>query len=164
MHQAQKGEQWHFGMKAHRGADAQSGLVPTLVTTAAHAGDVTQVHALLHGKERIAFGDAGYRGVEKREENPTPDVNGQVALRPGKRCALPDNELGRIEEKLEKLKASVRAQVETPFHTIKNIFQMKKVRYRGLLKNTTQLLTLFGLANLLMAKRRILALHAQGAS
>ena len=164
MHQTKKGNQWHFGMKAHIGADAESGLVHTLVTTAAHTHDVTQAHALLHGKERIAFGDAGYQGVEKREENQTPDVKWHVALRPGKRRSLPENELGRIEEKIEKLKASMRAKVEHPFHIIKNIFQLKKVRYRGLVKNTTQLLTLFGLANLLIAKRRILALHAQGAS
>jgi IS5 family transposase len=162
-HPTQKGNQWHFGMKAHMGADAQSGLVHTLVTTAANTHDVTQAHALLHGKERIAFGDAGYQGVEKREENRTPDVKWHVAMRSGKRKALPDNELGRIEEKIEKLKASVRAKVEHPF-IIKNIFLLKKVRYRGRVKNTAQLLTLFGLANLLMAKRRILALHAQGAS
>jgi IS5 family transposase len=58
----------------------------------------------------------------------------------------------------------MRAKVEHPFHIIKNIFQLKKVRYRGLVKNTAQLLTLFGLASLLIAKRRIWALHAQGAS
>ena len=163
-HPTQKGHPWHFGMKAHMGAEAQSGRVHTLVTTAAHASDVTQAHALLHGTERIAFVDAGYQGVEKREENQTPDVKGPVALRPGKRRALPDNELGRIEEKIEKRKASVRAKVEPPFHIIKNIFQLKKVRYCGLLKNTAQWLTLFGLANLLSAQRRILALNAQGAS
>jgi IS5 family transposase len=156
MHQTKKGNQWHFGMKAPIGADAEFGLVHTLVTTAAHA--------LLQGAERIAFGDAGYQGVEKREENQTPDVKWHVAMQPGKRRSLPENELGRIEEKIEKLKASMRAKVEHPFHIIKNIFQLKKVRYRGLVKNTAQLLTLFGLANLLIAKRRIWALHAQGAS
>ena len=91
-------------------------------------------------------------------------MKGHVALRPGKRRALPENELGRIEEKIEKIKASVRAKVEHPFPIIKNIFPLKKVRYCGLLKNTAQLLTLFGLANLLIAQRRILALNAQGAS
>jgi IS5 family transposase len=151
-------------MKAHIGADAPSGRVHTLVTTPANTHGVTQAHALLHGEERIAFGDAGYQGVEKRKENRTSHVNGHVAMRPGKRRALPDNEVGRIEEKIEKLKASVRSKVEHPFPIIKNIFPLKKVRDRGLVKNTAQLLTLFGLANLLIAKRRIWALHAQGAS
>jgi IS5 family transposase len=91
MHQTKKGNQWHFGMKAHIGADAESGLVHTLVTTPANTNDVTQAHALLHGEERIALGDAGYQGVETRQENQTPDVKWHVALRPGKRRALPDN-------------------------------------------------------------------------
>lgn len=125
---------------------------------------MTQAHALLHGGESVAFGDAGYQGVEKREENQGCPVRWHVAMRPGKRKALPNDELGGIDEQIEKLKASVRAKVEHPFHIVKNIFQLKKVRYRGLLKNTAQLFTLFGLANLLLAKRRLFALHAQGAS
>lgn len=164
MHQTKKGNQWHFGMKAHIGADAESGLVHTLVTTPANTNDVTQAHALLHGGESVAFGDAGYQGVEKREENQGCPVRWHVAMRPGKRKALPNDELGGIDEQIEKLKASVRAKVEHPFHIVKNIFQLKKVRYRGLLKNTAQLFMLFGLANLLLAKRRLFALHAQGAS
>lgn len=164
MHQTKKGNQWHFGMKAHIGVDAGSGITHTLVTTPANAADVTQAHALLHGEEKLAFGDAGYQGVEKREENRNTAVTWHVALRPGKRRALPDTELGRLDEAIEKAKASVRAKVEHPFHIVKNIFQLKKVRYRGLAKNTAQLFTLFGLANLLIAKRFLFALHARGAS
>ena len=164
MHQTNKGNQWHFGMKAHIGADADSGLVHTVVTTAANVSDVTQAHALLHGDETTVFGDAGYQGVEKREENQHTDVTWHVAMRPGKRKVLPQTSYGRMLEHIEKLKASVRAKVEHPFHIIKNILGMKKARYRGLAKNTAQLLTLFGLANLLIAKRRLFALNAQGAS
>ena len=164
MHQTKKGNQWHFGMKAHIGADADSGLVHTVVTTAANVSDVTQAHALLHGDETTVFGDAGYQGVEKREENQHTDVTWHVAMRPGKRKVLPQTSYGRMLEQIEKLKASVRAKVEHPFHIIKNILGMKKARYRGLAKNTAQLLTLFGLANLLIAKRRLFALNAQGAS
>jgi len=163
MHQTKKGNQWHFGMKEHIGVDAESGLTHTVVTTAANVGDVTQAHALLHGNEITAFGDAGYQGVEKREENRGRTVTWHVALRPGKRRALPDTESGRWCERIEQIKASVRAKVEHPFHIVKNLFGHKKARYRGLAKNTSQLLTLFGLANLLIAKRRLLALHAQGA-
>jgi len=85
-------------------------------------------------------------------------------MRPGKRRALPDTVHGRLVEQLEHVKARIRAKVEHPFHVIKNILGLKKVRYRGLAKNTAQLFTLFGLANLVMAKRRLFALHAQGAS
>jgi len=164
MHQTKKGNQWHFGMKAHIGVDAGTGITHTLMTTPANAADVTQAHALLHGEEQLAFGDAGYQGVEKREENRGASVTWHVALRPGKRRALPDTELGRLDEAIEQAKASVRAKVEHPFHIVKNIFQLKKVRYRGLAKNTAQLFTLFGLANLLIAKRYLFALHARGAS
>ena len=60
MHQVKKGNQWHFGMKAHIGVDADSGLVHTVIGTAANACDVTQRYGLLHGEEEVLFGDAGY--------------------------------------------------------------------------------------------------------
>jgi IS5 family transposase len=163
MHQTKKGNQWHFGMKMHIGADAGSGLVHTVVTTAANVNDVTQGHALLHGEESLVFADAGYQGIEKREEKRT-DATWHVAMRPGKRKALPDTEVGRLDDQIERIKASIRAKVEHPFHIIKNRFGLRKVRYQGLAKNTAQLFTLLGLANLLIAKRRLFALHAQGAS
>jgi len=78
--------------------------------------------------------------------------------------ALPDTELGRLDKQIERIKASIRAKVEHPFHIIKNRFGLRKVRHRGLAKNTAQFYTLLGLANLLIAKGRLLALHAQGAS
>lgn len=60
-----------------------------------------------------------------------------------------DTALGRLDEQIEQDKASVRAKVEHPFHIIKNLFGLRKVRYRGLVKNTAQLFTLFGLNELL---------------
>lgn len=140
------------------------GLTHTVITTAANTSDVTQAHALLHGEETTVFGDAGYQGVEKREENRNTDVTWHVALRPGKRRALPDTESGRLHEWIEQQKASIRAKVEHPFHIVKNRFGHKKARYRGLAKNAAQLFALFGLANLLIAKRRLFELHVHGAS
>ncbi len=153
MHQTKKGNQWYFGMKAHIGADAHSGLVHTVVATAANVGDVTQAHALLHGEESAVFGDAGYQGVERREENRNTEVEWRVAMKRGERKALPDTEAGEVQELFERVKASVRAKVEHPFHVVKNLFGHRKVRYRGLAKNEAQLYTLFGLGNLLLAKR-----------
>ena len=95
---------------------------------------------------------------------PAKNVRWHVALRPGKRKALPDTPAGRIAERIEQCKASIRAKVEHPFHYLKNRFGLKKVRYRGLFKNTASLFALFALANLCIAKRRLLALHGQGAS
>ena len=163
MHQTKKGNQWHFGMKAHIGVDAESGLVHTVVGTAANVSDVTQAGALLHGEEETAFGDAGYQGVHKREEAAGPHWH--VAMKNGKRKALNTNfEWARMLEQAEKLKASIRAKVEHPFHVVKNLFRHRKVRYKGLFKNEAQLFSLFGLANLVIAKRSLLALQARGAS
>ncbi|MFP5483884.1 MAG: IS5 family transposase, partial [Gammaproteobacteria bacterium] len=159
MHQTKKGNQWHFGMKAHAGVDADSGLVHSVATTAANAHDVTQAHALLHGEETDVFADSGYRGVEKREEIEAqhPNVNWHIAMMPGKRKALvKSTPMGAILEKLEKTKASIRAKVEHPFRVIKRQFGYTKVKYRGLAKNTSNLVTLFALSNLWMARRSLL--------
>jgi transposase, IS5 family len=162
MHQAKKGNQWHHGMKAHIGVDAESGIVHSLVSTAANVNDVTQAGELLHGDEANAFGDAGYRGVHKREEAQGPQWH--IAMQPGKRQLLSDSPLGQMLEKVEKIKASIRAKVEHPFHVIKNLFRHRKTRYRGLAKNHAQLFSLFGLANLVIAKRRLLLIHGGGTS
>jgi transposase, IS5 family len=156
MHQTKKGKQWHFGMKAHIGADMESGLVHTVIGTAANVNDVTQAHALLHGDERLAGGDAGYQGVEKRTEKATDSkTDWLIAMRPGKRRALrPDVRSDHaLMDQWERIKASVRAKVEHPFRVIKRQFGHVKVRYRGLAKNTAQLHTLFMLSNLWMLRR-----------
>jgi IS5 family transposase len=159
MHQTKKGNQWHFGMKAHIGVDAESGLVHTVIGTAANVSDVTQAGSLLHGDEQVAFGDAGYQGVHKRPEAAGPDWF--VAMRPGLRRKLnPFIEPEFKAEQLEKAKASVRAKVEHPFRVVKQQFGYAKARYRGLAKNTARLTMLFALSNLWMARRRVLA--AQG--
>ena len=164
MHQAKKGQQWYFGMKAHIGVDAQSGLVHTVIGTAANVSDVTQAQNLLHGDETEAFGDAGYQGVEKRDENLECPVTWHIALRPGKRKALKDTPQGKLVEWIEHTKARIRAKVEHPFHVVKNLFRHRKTRYRGLAKNTAQLFSLFGFAKLVLAKRALLNANTQGAS
>ncbi len=146
MHQTKKGNQWHFGMKAHIGVDADSGLVHTVIGTAANVNDVTQGHGLLHGEETVVFADAGYQGVTKRVQ--ATGVDWHVAMRPGKRKVQKHTPWGALSEQAEKLKASVRAKVEHPFRVIKCQFGFTKVRYKGLAKNTAQLVTLFALSNL----------------
>jgi IS5 family transposase len=157
MHQTKKGNQWHFGMKAHIGVDADAGLVHTVVGTAANVNDVTQAHALVHGEETDVFADAGYQGVSKRDETQGIKVNWHVAMRPGKRKALDKSTpMGAIMDQLEQAKARIRAKVEHPFRVIKRQFGHVKVRYRGLAKNTAQLHTLFALSNLWMVRRTLL--------
>ena len=155
MRSTKKGNQYYFGMKAHIGADAASGLVHTLVTTAANVHDVNQAHALLHGEEQQVYGDSGYLGADKREENKDKDVEWVVAMRHGKRRKLRDSgtEEGQLADKIEKLKSRIRAKVEHPFYWVKVHFGHRKTRYRGLAKNTAHLYSLFALANLFLSKR-----------
>ena len=143
----------HFGMKAHIGVDADSGLVHTVTTTAANEADVEQVADLLHGKEEQVWADSGYRGAQSRVRR---DVQWHIAARPSDIAKLPE---GRAKAKLQKhehRKASIRAKVEHPFRVIKRQFGLMKVRFKGLRKNTAQLLTLFALSNLWMARRQLL--------
>ena len=115
---------------------------------------------MLHGQETVAFGDAGYQGVEKRPDAKA-DVTWHVAMRPGKRRALnKENAVDAMIDKVEKIKAGIRAKVEYPFRVIKRQFGYVKVRYRGLKENTAQLVTLFALSNLWMVRGKLL--EAQG--
>ncbi len=111
MHQVKKGNQYHFGMKLHIGVDAETGLVHSFSTTPANVHDVTEAHRLLHGGEWQAWGDAGYQGVHKREENREREVEWQVAMRPGQRRKL---DPGSEAALAEKVKASVRAKSLPP--------------------------------------------------
>jgi transposase, IS5 family len=156
MHSSKKGNQWYFGMKAHIGVDADSGLVHTVRGTSGHVSDIAEANSLLHGEENVAFGDAGYQGVEKRPDA-TTGVTWHVAMRPGKRRALnKENAADVLIDKAEKLKAGIRAKVEHPFRVIKRQFGHVKVRYRGLKKNTAQLVTLFALSNLWMVRGKLM--------
>ena len=161
MHQTKKGNQWYFGMKAHLGVDADSGLVHTVRGTAANVSDVVEANSLLHGQESDGYGDAGYQGANKRPDMPvqTPQrkLRWHIAMKRQKRKALdPEQAIDALQEQLEQVKASIRAKVEHPFRVIKRQFGHVKVRYRGLSKNTQQLHTLFALANLWMARARLL--------
>jgi len=161
MHSSQKGNEWHFGMKAHIGVDADSGLVHTVRGTSGNVADVTEGNSLLHGQETDVYGDAGYQGADKR-----PDAKSSqkwhVAMRPGKRKKLDKegNLVHALIDQVEKIKASIRAKVEHPFRVIKRQFGFTKVRYRGLKKNTLQTKTLFALSNLWMVRHKLMGVQA----
>ena len=149
MHQAKKGNQWHFGLKAHIGVDARTGITHSFTTTPAHEHDLNQAGQLLHGDEQFIFADAGYRGAEKREELKSIKADWHIAERPGKIRALKKHpRKNKVPIQTEYLKASVRAKVEHPFRIIKCQFGFVKARYRGLLKNDSKLAMLFALANI----------------
>jgi IS5 family transposase len=155
MHQSKKGQQWFFGMKAHIGVDADSGLVHTVRGTSGNVNDVVEANSLLHGQEKDVFADAGYQGAHKRPDA-KEDVKWHVGMRPGLRKLLDKADpMDALTDQVERIKASIRAKVEHPFRVIKRQFGHVKVRYRGLAKNTATLHTLFALANLWMVRRRL---------
>ena len=170
MHQTKKGNQWHFGMKAHIGVDADSGLVHSVHATAANESDVAHTHEVLHGEEQRVHLDAGYTGVDKRAEitqaqaegDIRSDIEWHVATKRGLIKAMPEGALKELTVMLERKKAQIRSCVEHPFHVVKNLFHYKKVSYRGLLKNGARLFTQFALANLVLAKRALLDEARQG--
>ena len=170
MHQTKKGNQWHFGMKAHTGVDAESGLVHSVHATAANESDVAHTHELLHGRETRVHADAGYTGVDKREEikqaqdqgSIRKDITWHVAAKRGKVQELPEGPLKELTVMVERKKAQIRARVEHPYHVIKNLFHYKKVSYRGLAKNAARLFAQFALVNLVLAKRALLDQKPQG--
>jgi IS5 family transposase len=149
MHQTKKGNQWHFGMKLHIGTDDQTGLVHSAVATSANVHDITMADKLLHGDEERIYGDAGYIGIDKREEHEDREVAWNIAVRPGKRKAMEEGSDALIAEQA---KASVRSKVEHPFRWVKGIFGYDKVRYRGLDKNMNRLCMLLGFSNLLRSR------------
>ena len=161
MRQTKKGNQWHFGVKAHIGVDEESGLVHTVITTAANVSDISQTPALLHGQEQEVGADAGYVGVEKREDMKVAlatngqEVKWRVAKRRKSIQKMAEGWQKSLAQAYEKLKAKIRARVEHPFHVIKNIFKYKKTRYKGIAKNDVQLNMLFGLSNLYMARGKL---------
>ena len=116
-----------------------------------------QVADLLHGKEEQVWADSGYRGAQTRVQR--DDLQWHIAARPSDIAKIPEGRAKVRLQKSEHRKASIRAKVEHPFRVIKRQFGLVKVRFRGLQKNTTQLLTLFALSNLWMARRQLITMQ-----
>ena len=155
MKQTKKGNQWFFGMKAHIGVDAVTGLTHSVAATSANVADVTMAGHLVRNDDKRVYGDAGYTGIGKYldEEKAAPDSRCCVAAKRGAIKKLDESPMKALLLAIEKAKASIRAKVEHPFHVIKNLFGYRKVRYKGLAKNQAQLFTLFALGNLVLATR-----------
>jgi IS5 family transposase len=156
MCQTKKGNEWHFGMKCHIGVDAGSGYVHSLETTAANVHDITIASKLIREDDEVVYGDAGYLGLEKRDEVTgsahLSSIDYRINRRIGSVQKVPENFIN-WERQIERRKSSVRSKVEHPFLLIKRIFGYSKTVYRGLAKNTHRLHWLFASTNLLMCAR-----------
>lgn len=139
--------------------DSESGLIHSVETAAAnlHENDLTPAAELLHGEETAVYADAGYQGIDKRTKMERRGIRFQVAMRPGKRRALPDTPEGRVNDMIETAKAHIRAKVEHPFRVIKLQFGLQKTQLRGLAKNSCKINVLAALTNRFLIRRRLLA-------
>lgn len=156
MHQTKKGNEWHFGMKCHIGVDAGSGYVHSIETTAANAHDITVASQLIREDDDVVYGDSGYIGIEKREEiQSCPQLSTKdyrINRRYNSVQRMPEGYIN-WEKQIERRKSSVRSKVEHPFLIVKRYFGFAKTVYRGLVKNTHRLHTLFASTNLLLCAR-----------
>lgn len=152
MRQTKKGQQWYFGMKMHIGVDSRTGLAHSAMLTAANVHDKHALAELLHGAEQRVYGDSAYASQKELISSKAPqarDFTNQPVRRGG--------EIDELERSKNRNKSRVRARVEHVFAVIKRLWGFSKVRYRGLAKNATRSLVALGLANIYLARQRLVA-------
>ena len=153
MHQVKKGNEWHFGMKAHIGVDSRHKLIHSVAATAANVHDSHLLPALLHGHETRVWGDSAYQGKGEVIHALAPRARDMTHRRYRR-----GDWLDPVERRKNRSKSRVRAKVEHPFLVLKVIFGFRKVRYRGLAKNAQRLNVACALVNLFMLRRPLLRL------
>ena len=152
MRQTRKGQQWYFGMKLHIGVDSQSGLAHSAVVTPANIHDKHPLPDLLHGQERRVYGDSAYASQKTliREKAPkAKDFTNQRVRKAG--------QVDEVKRATNRSKSKIRARVEHVFAVVKRLWGFSKVRYRGLAKNAGRAFTALALANIYLARHRLMA-------
>jgi transposase, IS5 family len=153
MHQAKKGKQWYFGMKAHVGVDSKTKIIHTAVATAAHVSDVAILPDLLHGEETRVWGDGAYQGQREVIRESAPRARDYTQ----RRCRYKNQIVDQVAWAKNRTKSRVRAKVEHVFQVMKLKFGFVKVRYRGLKKNAQRLFVTCALVNLFVSRKKLLA-------
>ena len=152
MHSTKKGNQWYYGAKAHIGTDTGRGFVHSVSVTAANVHDITEAHNLIREDDEKVFGDAGYVGIEERDEIKNDEhlknIEYSIAKRLEKVKKIKENIYRWADAKDEYLKTKGRCKVEHAFHIMKCIFKFKKLCYKGIKKNLTRLYVTFAMVNM----------------
>lgn len=149
MKQGRKGKTWYFGMKVHTGSDRR-GVVHSLTTPDAGAADITQLPQLLQGEETALYGDQAYWVEADRQAAEAAGIRYRVNRRPTKQQPLTER-----WKQINRARSRVRARGEHPYHVVKHLWGFRKVRYRGLAKNTVRVFAAFALANLYRMRKRL---------
>jgi IS5 family transposase len=151
MHSAKKGNEWHFGMKAHVGVDSQSKVIHSVVATPAHAADCKVLDQLLHGQEGRVYGDQAYKSQGEVIRAKAPKAKDFT----NRQCKWKHYTDEAIKAK-NRTKSRIRARVEHSIGVIKRVFGFRKVRYRGLAKNGNRLFVTAALANIFLVRYTVL--------
>ena len=152
MRQTRKGQQWFFGMKLHIGVDSQTGLAHSAVVTSANVHDKHPLPDLLHGQERRVYGDCAYASQGKLIQAKAPQAADLT-----NRTVRVGSSTEELERLVNRAKSRVRSRVEHVFAVVKRLWGFGKVRYRGLSKNATRAFVATALANIFLARRRLLS-------
>ena len=150
MSQSKKGNQWYFGMKAHVGVDAESGLVHTAGVTTGKVHDAKVMDRLIREDDEAVYGDKAYASEAKKRAAEDAGVLWAV-----KEKAKPGRDLTQRQRARNRRFGRVRAKVEHIFRIVKCQFGYRKVRYRGIAKNGAQVFALLALANLYLVRGRL---------
>jgi len=153
MHQVKKGNEWHFGMKAHLGVDSKTKLIHSVGVTAANVHDSQMLEDLLHGEETKIWGDSAYSGQTQTIKAHAPCAKDYTHNKGSRYRKLTES-----DQMKNRTKSKVRSKVEHVFHVMKCQFGFRKVRYRGLTKNANRVFVCCALINLVMSKNRLLKL------
>lgn len=155
MKQTKKGNAWYFGMKVHVGTDAH-GTVHSLTTTDAAQADAYQLPQLLHGAERVLYGDKAYWSEDVRALCDATGIRCRVQRRAARGTPLSERWAA-----INRSRSRVRSRGEHAFQVVKRLWGFAKVRYRGLAKNTARAFAVFALANLYRLRYRLLPAGAE---
>lgn len=155
MKQTKKGNQWHFGMKAHVGTDTRKGLAHSVVVTDAAVHDSQVMDELLHGEEQAVYGDRAYTSEKKRQEYEARGIKWCV-----NRKACRHYQLTPEDVAYNRRQSQIRAKGEHAFLVVKHLWHYQKVRYKGLFKNAVQVFSLFALANFYLVRHELQAIRA----
>lgn len=147
MHQTKKGNEWHFGMKAHVGVDSQSKVIHSVAVTPANTADCKMLGQLLHGGETRVYGDQAYKSQGEIIRAKAPKAKDFT----NRQCRWKHH----IDEAIKasnRRKSRIRSRVEHTIGVIKRVFGFAKVRYRGLAKNANRVFVTAALANIFLVR------------
>jgi transposase, IS5 family len=155
MKQTKKGNRWYFGMKAHVGTDTRRGLVHKVIVTNASVHDSRVMDDLLSGEETVVYGDKAYADEVRMNRYRERGIEWCINRKGNRSRPLSDG-----DREWNHVHNRIRAKGEHAFHVVKCLWNYRKVRYKGLVKNAAQIFSLFALANLYLVRKELVMTRA----